>query len=94
MHRASSHLLGLINQSSTTSRIEAGKLELSPDWVNQRPLINEVVDTAQPLAEQDNNRLMVKCQENLGSLTVDPMRLRRILLNLLSNACKFTKQAK
>ena len=60
--------------------------------MNLTPLINEVVDTARPLAEQNNNRLVVKCQENLGSLTVDPMRLRQILLNLLSNACKFTKQ--
>ena len=92
VHRAGSHLLGLINQVLDLSKIEAGKLELSPDWVNLTPLINEVVDTARPLAEQNNNRLMVKCQENLGSLTVDPMRLRQILLNLLSNACKFTKQ--
>ena len=92
VHRAGSHLLGLINQVLDLSKIEAGKLELSPDWVNLTPLINEVVDTARPLAEQNNNRLVVKCQENLGSLTVDPMRLRQILLNLLSNACKFTKQ--
>ena len=92
VHRAGSHLLGLINQVLDLSKIEAGKLELSPDWVNLTPLINEVVDTARHLAEQNNNRLMVKGQENLGSLTVDPMRLRQILLNLLSNACKFTKQ--
>ena len=92
VHRAGSHLLGLINQVLDLSKIEAGKLELSPDWVNLTPLINEVVDTARPLAEQNNNRLVVKGQENLGSLTVDPMRLRQILLNLLSNACKFTKQ--
>ena len=67
-------------------------MSLVPIRVNLTPLIDEVVDTARPLAEQNNNRLMVKCQENLGSLTVDPMRLRQILLNLLSNACKFTKQ--
>jgi adenylate cyclase len=55
------------------------------------PLIDEVVGTARQLAEQNKNRLMVEAQENLGTLTVDPMRLRQILLNLLSNACKFTK---
>src|SRR4051794_2910245 len=92
VHRAGSHILGLINQVLDLSKIEAGKLELSPDWVNLTPLINEVVDTARHLAEQNNNRVVVKGQENLGSLTVDPMRLRQILLNLLSNACKFTKQ--
>ena len=92
VHRAGTHLLGLINQVLDLSKIEAGKLELSPDLVALAPLITEVVDTARPLAEQNNNRLVVKSQENLGSLTVDPMRLRQILLNLLSNACKFTKQ--
>jgi adenylate cyclase len=55
-------------------------------------LIDEVVGTARQLAEQNKNRLVVESQENLGRLTVDPMRLRQILLNLLSNACKFTKQ--
>ena len=56
------------------------------------PLINEVIGTAGQLAEQNKNRLVVDAQENLGALTVDPMRLRQILLNLLSNACKFTKE--
>src|SRR5262249_40698535 len=51
----------------------------------------EVIGTARQLAEQNKNRLLVEAQENLGTLTVDPMRLRQILLNLLSNACKFTK---
>jgi signal transduction histidine kinase len=54
-------------------------------------LINDVIGTAGQLAEQNKNRLVVDAQENLGALTVDPMRLRQILLNLLSNACKFTK---
>src|SRR5262249_21623059 len=56
------------------------------------PLIDEVAGTARQLAEQNGNRLTVESPPDLGSLTVDPMRLRQILLNLLSNACKFTKQ--
>ena len=51
-----------------------------------------VVGTARQIAEQNKNRLVVETQPNLAPLTADPMRLRQILLNLLSNACKFTKQ--
>jgi signal transduction histidine kinase len=64
----------------------------NPQTVQLAPLINEVIGTAGQLAEQNKNRLVVDAQENLGALTVDPMRLRQILLNLLSNACKFTKE--
>ena len=92
VHNAGTHLLGLINQVLDLSKIEAGKLELSPESVTLAPLIDEVIGTARQLAEQNKNRLVVDAQENLGALTVDPMRLRQILLNLLSNACKFTKQ--
>jgi two-component system NtrC family sensor kinase len=92
VNRAGTHLLGLINQVLDLSKIEAGKLEFNPQTVQLAPLINEVTGTAGQLAEKNKNRLVVDAQENLGVLTVDPMRLRQILLNLLSNACKFTKQ--
>jgi two-component system, NtrC family, sensor kinase len=92
VHRAGTHLLGLINQVLDLSKIEAGKLELAPESVNLAPLIDEVVGTARQLAEQNKNRLVVETEENLGPLTADPLRLRQILFNLLSNACKFTKE--
>jgi signal transduction histidine kinase len=91
VNRAGTHLLGLINQVLDLSKIEAGKRELNPQTVQLRPLINDVIGTAGQLAEQNKNRLVVEAQKDLGALTVDPMRLRQILLNLLSNACKFTK---
>jgi GAF domain-containing protein len=92
VNRAGTHLLGLINQVLDLSKIEAGKLELNPQTVQLASLINDVISTAGQLAEQNKNRLVVDAQENLGALSVDPMRLRQILLNLLSNACKFTKE--
>ena len=92
VHRAGAHLLGLINQVLDLSKIEAGKLELNPQSVELKPLIDEVIGTARELAEQNKNCLVVKCEDKLAPITVDPMRLRQILLNLLSNACKFTKQ--
>ena len=70
---------------------EAGKLELNPQTVQLVPLIDEVVGTARQLADQNKNRLTAEAPVDLGSLSVDPMRLRQILFNLLSNACKFTK---
>jgi two-component system NtrC family sensor kinase len=94
LHRvnaAGTHLLNLINEVLDLSKIEAGKLELNPEPVNLARLIDEVVGTAGQLAEKNQNRLIVQAQENLSALTADPMRLKQILLNLLSNACKFTK---
>jgi adenylate cyclase len=92
VNAAGTHLLGLINQVLDLSKIEAGKLELNPQTVELAPLIDEVIGTARQLAEKNKNRLVVEAQDNLGQLSVDPMRLRQILLNLLSNAFKFTKQ--
>ena len=92
VNRAGTHLLGLINQVLDLSKIEAGKLELNPQTVQLAPLIEEVIGTARQLAEQNKNRLALETPNDLGTLTVDPMRLRQVLFNLLSNACKFTKE--
>jgi GAF domain-containing protein len=92
VNRAGTHLLSLINQVLDLSKIEAGKLELNFQTVQLVPLIDEVVGTARQLADQNKNRLTPEIPDDLGSLNVDPMRLRQILFNLLSNACKFTKE--
>jgi len=92
VNTAGTHLLSLINEILDLSKIEAGKLELNPEPVNLPRLIDEVIGTAGQLAEKNKNRLVIEGQENLGRLNVDSMRLKQILLNLLSNACKFTKE--
>jgi signal transduction histidine kinase len=92
VNAAGTHLLSLINEVLDLSKIEAGKLELNPERINLARLIDEVVGTAGQLAEKNHNRLVVEAQENMGVLTADSMRLKQILLNLLSNACKFTKE--
>jgi len=91
VHRAGKHLLDLINQVLDLSKIEAGKLDLNPETIHLAGLIDDVTGTARPLAEQNKNQLKVTCPKDLGPLYADPLRLRQILLNLLSNACKFTK---
>jgi signal transduction histidine kinase len=92
VNAAGTHLLSLINEVLDLSKIEAGKLELNPEPIHLPRLIDEVIGTAGQLAEKNHNRLVVEAQENLGPLTADSMRLKQILLNLLSNACKFTKE--
>ena len=92
VNAAGTHLLSLINEILDLSKIEAGKLELNPERVDLAGLVDEVIGTAGQLAEKNKNHLIVEAQEDLGALTADSMRLKQILLNLLSNACKFTKE--
>jgi signal transduction histidine kinase len=92
VNAAGTHLLSLINEVLDLSKIEAGKLDLNPESIDLTRLIDEVIGTAGQLAEKNQNRLVVEAQENVGALTADSMRLKQILLNLLSNACKFTKE--
>jgi signal transduction histidine kinase len=91
VNAAGTHLLSLINEVLDLSKIEAGKLELNAEPVDLPRLIDEVIGTAGQLAEKNKNRLIVEAHENIGAITADSMRLKQILLNLLSNACKFTK---
>jgi len=88
---AGKHLLDLINEVLDLSKIEAGKLELNVEAVDLARLIDEVIGTAGQLAEKNKNRLIVDAHDNVVALSADAMRLKQILLNLLSNACKFTK---
>ena len=92
VNRAGTHLLGLINQVLDLSKIEAEKTRAYPQTVQLARLIEEVIGTARQLADQNKNRLTAEISDDLGSLMVDPTRLRQILFNLLSNACKFTKE--
>jgi GAF domain-containing protein len=92
VNAAGTHLLSLINEVLDLSKIEAGKLDLNPETIDLTRLIDEVIGTAGQLAEKNKNRLIVEAQENVGALTADSLRLKQILLNLLSNACKFTKE--
>jgi signal transduction histidine kinase len=91
IHVAGSHLLELINGILDLSKIEAGKMTLSRDEVDVRALVREVTDTVTPLAEKNENRLLVQCPDDLGLMHTDLMKTRQILLNLLSNAAKFTR---
>jgi two-component system, NtrC family, sensor kinase len=87
---AARHLLALINDILDLSKIEAGRMELHLESFALAPLIDAVVKTVEPLAAKSGNRLAVHCDDAIGTLHADQMRLRQALLNLMSNANKFT----
>ena len=89
---AGRHLLALINDILDLSKIEAGRMELQLEDFALGPLIEGVVKTVEPLAAKNANKLMVHCDAAIGSLHADSMRLRQALLNLMSNANKFTER--
>ncbi len=89
--RAGKHLLNLINDILDLSKIEAGKVDFHLEEFNVPSLVRDVATTVQPLADTNGNQLIVRCSEDLGGMRADLTRTRQIMLNLLSNACKFTK---
>jgi signal transduction histidine kinase len=85
------HLLGLINEILDLSKIEAGKMEIFLESFDVNKLIEEVRATIHPLAEKKSNQLVIDCPENPGNMEADETRVKQMLHNLLSNACKFTE---
>ena len=88
---AGRHLLGLINDVLDLSKIEAGRTELVWENVDSRKLAEEVGDTARPLIRKNRNTFAFDCARNVGTLRCDSVRVKQVLLNLLSNAAKFTR---
>jgi signal transduction histidine kinase len=88
---AGKHLLGLINDILDITKIESGKMTLNCETFDLSTIITEMTTTVQPLMEKQGNTFQVHQDDNLGEMYVDVTKLRQILLNLLSNAAKFTE---
>jgi adenylate cyclase len=87
---AARHLLALINDILDLSKIEAGRMELALSSFALAPLVADVVKTIEPLAAKNANKIQAHCDAEIGTVQADQMRLRQALLNLMSNANKFT----
>ncbi|MFZ5616341.1 MAG: response regulator [Pseudomonadota bacterium] len=91
INKAAHHLLGLINEVLDLSKIEAGKMTLDVHEVELSDLLSEVTATIEPLAARKNNRLFIHASRAPMKLYSDSVKIKQCLLNLLSNACKFTE---
>ena len=89
---AARHLLALINDILDLSKIEAGRMELHLETFPLVPVIQNVAKTIEPMATKNANRLVIDCPADLGTIRADQTRLRQSLLNLASNANKFTEK--
>ncbi|MDF5738375.1 MAG: ATP-binding protein [Nostoc sp.] len=94
INSAGKHLLHLINEILDLSKIEAGKMTLYPEIFEIATLIHNVVLTVKPAIEKNANVLEVDFDQQLGTMYADQTRMRQVLLNLLSNASKFTTNGK
>jgi signal transduction histidine kinase/CheY-like chemotaxis protein len=92
VHDSGRYLLELINDILDISKIEAGKMEVHLETFGIPALVRDLKDLMRPLAEPKKNRLVIECPEDIGNMHGDRIKLRQCLLNLLSNACKFTNQ--
>jgi PAS domain S-box-containing protein len=94
IHAAARHLLGLINDVLDLSRVESGRTTLTLEDFDLRDLIDGVVAVVKPLVERRGNRLELRLPEELGEVHADVTKVRQSLLNLLSNAAKFTENGR
>jgi signal transduction histidine kinase len=91
---AGTQLLALVSGALDLSKIEAGKVELNLETFDLAALVKDVVTTSQPLMAQNGNALQIIPCDSLGVMHADLTKVRQILLNLLSNAAKFTERGK
>lgn len=90
IHLSSTHLLGLINEVLDLSKVEEGRMDVLYEDVQIQELATDVISTVQPIAEKNQNQLKVDVMPSISTLRTDVTKLRQVLFNLLSNACKFT----
>jgi len=88
---ANRHLLTLISDVLDLSKIEAGRMDLHVEQFDLRKVIQDIGAVAEPLVMANNNRFDIKAAGSDWAVALDAMRLRQILLNLLSNSAKFTR---
>jgi len=91
---AGRHLLGLINDILDLSKIEAGRMEVFIEDVEIVPLLEEVRSIIVPMVERNANTIEFRLADNLGSMRTDRTKLKQSLLNILSNASKFTENGR
>jgi len=89
---AGNHLLGLINGILDLSKIEAGRMEVYKERFDVPALVGDVAALIRPLAAKNGNAFVVECPDDIGSIETDVTKVKQALLNLLSNACKFTEK--
>jgi len=94
IRHAATHLLGLINEVLDLSKIEAKRMEVYEEEVDVSALLSEVIATIEPLAAKNGNHLCIDAACDFGFIRTDLIKLRQVLFNLLSNACKFTHEGK
>ena len=92
INQAGAHLLSLINDVLDLSKIESGRMETLTERMSVDVLIDEVASTAQALMQSNNNHFKIERGEQLGDVYLDVTKLRQAMLNLLSNAAKFTHE--
>ncbi|WP_455208577.1 ATP-binding protein [Kaarinaea lacus] len=90
VHSAAQHLLVLIKDILDLTKIEAGKIELDLTEINVVDLVRDIQNTIQPAVSKNDNKFILDCDESCGVIFADVLKLRQTLLNLLSNAAKFT----
>ena len=92
VNAAGKHLLELINSILDLSKIEAGKMELHLEDFSIARMVEDIAAMVRPLTEKNGNQFEVRCDAGIGIMHADLTKVRQVLLNLLSNACKFTEK--